>query len=100
MARNNQSAKPGQQQLLFTPRYLNIDQVARILSVPKSFIYRRTARGHDDPIPHYRFGRHLRFNLDEVEAWIENHRSEPEQESAPVWSPRSENGLLSAPRSR
>ena len=50
MARNNQPAEPQQLQLSFT-RYLNIEQVADILGVPKSFIYRRTARGHDDPIP-------------------------------------------------
>jgi len=79
--RNDQPAKPEQLQLFFSSRYLNIEQVADILGVPKSFIYRRTARGHDDPIPHYRIGGHLRFKLDDVEEWIETHRNEPAQQS-------------------
>lgn len=71
---------PSEQLELFPPRgYLNIDQVAELLGVPKSFIYRRTARGHDDPIPHYRLGGHLRFKLIDVEAWVEAHRSEAEK---------------------
>ena len=77
MVRNDQPAKPEQLQLSFV-RYLNIEQVADILGVPKSFIYRRTARGHDDPIPHYRIGGHLRFKLEDVEAWIETHRNDPQ----------------------
>lgn len=81
MARNSQPTKPEQLQLHLMQRYLSIDQVAGILGVPKSFIYRRTARGHDDPIPHYRFGSNLRFKLDDVEEWIERHRNEPDRES-------------------
>jgi excisionase family DNA binding protein len=78
---NNQPAKPEQLQLFLSSRYLNIEQVAEIIGLPKSFIYRRIARGHDDPIPHYRLGGHLRFKLDDVEEWIERHRNEPERES-------------------
>ncbi len=81
MSNNHPPAKPEQLQLFFSSRYLNIEQVAGIMGVPKSFIYRRTARGHDDPIPHYRLGGHLRFKLDDVEEWIERHRDEPERES-------------------
>jgi excisionase family DNA binding protein len=72
---------PEQLQLFFASRYLTIEQVAEIMGVPKSFIYRRTARGHDDPIPHYRLGGHLRFKLDDVEQWIEKHRQEAPPES-------------------
>ena len=81
MARHNSPATPEQLQLFFSSRFLNIEQVAEIIGVPKSFIYRRTARGHDDPIPHYRLGGHLRFKLDDVEEWIERHRNVPERES-------------------
>ena len=81
MTSHKRPARPEQLQLSFSSRYLNIEQVAEILGVPKSFIYRRTARGHDDPIPHYRLGGHLRFRLDDVEAWIESHRNQPESES-------------------
>ena len=77
MATNNQPAAPEQLQLFFASRYLTIEHVATLLGVPKSFIYRRTARGHDDPIPHFRLGGHLRFRLDDVEAWVENHRNQP-----------------------
>ena len=80
MARNEEQS---QQQLEFSidSRYLNIEQVAAILGVPKSFIYRRTARGHGDPIPHYRIGSHLRFKPDDIREWIEGHRHEPEAQS-------------------
>lgn len=81
MASREQPAKAEQLQLFFASRYLNIEQVAHILGVPKSFIYRRTARGHDDPIPHYRLGGHLRFKLDDVEAWIERHRNDSPPET-------------------
>lgn len=82
MVRNEQSAaSPQQLDLFFESRYLNIEQVAAILGVPKSFIYRRTARGHGDPIPHYRIGSHLRFKPDDINAWIEGHRHDPEAQS-------------------
>ncbi len=81
MSRTERPAKPEQLQLFFASRYLNIEQVSEILGVPKSFIYRRTARGHDDPIPCYRLGGHLRFKLEDIEEWVEHHRHEPERES-------------------
>ena len=76
MARNGRKSDPDQLQLPFSSPYLTIDQVAALIGVPKSFIYRRTARGHGDPIPHYRLGGHLRFKLADIEAWIECHKSE------------------------
>jgi excisionase family DNA binding protein len=82
MARNKESEEsPQQLDLFLESRYLNIEQVAAILGVPKSFIYRRTARGHGDPIPHYRIGSHLRFKPDDIHEWIEGHRHEPETQS-------------------
>ena len=77
MRPSDRPAQPEQLQLSFS-RYLNIEQVADILGVPKSFIYRRTARGHSDPIPHYRIGGHLRFKLEDLESWVETHRNEPQ----------------------
>lgn len=81
MARNEQPETSQQLQLFLESRYLNIKQVADIIGVPKSFIYRRTARGHGDPIPHYRIGSHLRFKPDDIQEWIEGHRHEPEAQS-------------------
>jgi excisionase family DNA binding protein len=69
-----QRAAPEQLELFPPTRYLTIEEVAELMHVPKSFIYRRTCRGHADPIPSYRFGGHLRFRLDEIERWIEDHR--------------------------
>ena len=80
MARNEQQS-PQQLDLFLESRYLNIEEVAAILGVPKTFIYRRTARGHGDPIPHYRIGSHLRFKPDDIQEWIESHRHEPEAQS-------------------
>ena len=54
---------------------LSAEQVAAWLGVPKTFIYRRTCRGHSDPIPSYRFGGHLRFRADEIQEWIDSHRN-------------------------
>jgi hypothetical protein len=47
---------PEQLHLSFGSTFLDIDQIAAMMRVPKSFIYRRTAKGHDDPIPNYRLG--------------------------------------------
>lgn len=76
VSRQKESQRAAAEQLeLFPPsRYLTIEEVAELMHVPKSFIYRRTCRGHDDPIPSFRFGGHLRFRLDEIEEWIANHR--------------------------
>lgn len=72
---NGSQRATAEQMELFPPsRYLSIEEVAELMHVPKSFIYRRTCRGHDDPIPSFRFGGHLRFRLDEIEEWIANHR--------------------------
>ena len=72
---NGSQLATAEQLELFPPsRYLTIEEVAELMHVPKSFIYRRTCRGHADPIPSFRFGGHLRFRLDEIEEWIANHR--------------------------
>lgn len=77
MAASRESRANVQQLELFPPApYLSVEQLAEMLGVPKSFIYRRTCEGHEDPIPAYRFGGHLRFRLDEVQVWIEQHRKD------------------------
>ena len=77
---------------LVQPTYLTVGQVADLLGVPKSFVYRRTTRGHQDAIPCYRFGGHLRFLEDEVREWIALHRKETEPPVLPK--------LVAARRSR
>lgn len=56
-------------------KLLTIAEVATWLGVTKTFIYRRTCKGHSDTIPSYRFGGHLRFRTSEVESWIQAHRN-------------------------
>lgn len=75
--RGPKSGAPEQLQLFGPRRYVTVEEVAALIGVPKSFIYRRTARGHNDPIPCYRLGSHLRFKLEDIEAWLEKHRHEP-----------------------
>ena len=47
--------------------FVSVDQLARLLGVPTSWVYERTARGD---IPHYRIGRYVRFRVSEVERWL------------------------------
>ena len=81
LASRNPSPTARTEPLALSPptRYLTIEEVAELMSVPKSFIYRRTCRGHTDPIPSFRLGGHLRFRLDEIEAWIAAHRVEHDE---------------------
>jgi len=54
--------------------FLSISELTEILSLPRSFVYEHTRKGSPDPIPAFRFGKHLRFKKDEVDKWIEKHR--------------------------
>lgn len=51
---------------LITPK-----QLCAILNVAPSWVYRRTANGASDPIPHVHVGGGLRFRLPEVLRWVE-----------------------------
>ena len=53
---------------------LKIDDLVEILNLPKSFVYEHTRTGASDPLPAYRFGKHLRFVPEEIEKWVEDHR--------------------------
>ena len=51
--------------------YLTIDELCDKLKLKKSYIYELT---HMKKIPHYKVGRHLRFNWKEIEKWLEINR--------------------------
>lgn len=56
-----------------TDRLLNAGEVAAILSVPpKSWVLESARSG---AIPHVRLGRYVRFDLDDVEAWVASCKS-------------------------
>jgi len=52
-----------------TNRFLTIDEVSRVLRIPKSSLYEHTRRGSRDRIPALKIGKHLRFVLEDVKAW-------------------------------
>lgn len=79
----SQAARP--QSTGVTNGYLTVAEVALILGVAKSFIYRRTSPHHPDPMPCYRFGGHLRFLPEEVHEWAAGHRKN--QEARPSAAP-------------
>ncbi len=49
---------------------LTIDELAKELKVPKSWIYSRTRMAGENSIPKLKVGKYLRFNLEEVLAWV------------------------------
>ena len=51
--------------------YLTAYQVAKKLNLTENYIY-RLARLEDNPIPHVRIGRCIRFGLEKVEKWLES----------------------------
>lgn len=55
---------------LLTPQ-----EVADLLSVPVSWVYKRTERGAANPIPHVKLGKYLRFEREAVERYVRSHSS-------------------------
>lgn len=51
--------------------FITVATLSRLLGVPSSWVYERTATGD---IPHYRVGRYVRFRVSEVEAWLADER--------------------------
>jgi len=55
-------------------QFVTPEQLSQMLSLPMTFIYEHTRKGSKDRIPGtYRFGKHLRFKLEDVERWIRDH---------------------------
>jgi excisionase family DNA binding protein len=55
-------------------KHLTVNDLTEWLALPKSFVYEHTREGAEDKIPHFKFGKHLRFDRKEIEEWRENHR--------------------------
>ena len=49
-------------------KLLDVDEIAELLGVPKSWIYDRTRRGK---IPHRKLGKYLRFDPEAIQKWLE-----------------------------
>ena len=55
--------------------YIRIDELAKKLNVPISWIYDRTRQGSTDPIPHYKMGKYLTFSEEEILKYVEEKKS-------------------------
>jgi excisionase family DNA binding protein len=49
---------------------LKPQELADLLGVPISFVYDRTRQNSPDPIPHFKLGKYVRFDLAQVQEWV------------------------------
>jgi excisionase family DNA binding protein len=56
---------------------MTVEEVAKLLRVPASWVYERTRRQCNQRMPGFRLGKYWRFRLDDVLAWIERQRVGP-----------------------
>ena len=49
---------------------LTVQETAKLLKVPVSWVYGHTRKRSIDPLPGYRLGKYWRFREDEVLAWV------------------------------
>lgn len=54
--------------------YMNINEVAEFLKVPRTWIYKHTMKGCKNKIPHYKLGKYLRFVPREVSEWVQEFK--------------------------
>lgn len=62
---------PGGNTPLLDPPLMTVSEFAAFLSVSRSLVYRWF---EENEIPHYRFGKTVRFNTAEVKEWLDNQR--------------------------
>jgi excisionase family DNA binding protein len=53
---------------------LTVEEVAKLLKVPVSWVYERTRQRSLDRIPGFRLGRYWRFRERDVVTWIERQK--------------------------
>jgi len=51
---------------------LTVDEVARLLRVPVSWVYGRTRKRLLERLPGYRLGKYWRFREEDITAWLES----------------------------
>jgi excisionase family DNA binding protein len=52
-----------------TGRLCNANVIARLLNVPETWVREQTRSG---AMPHVRLGRYVRYDVDDVRAWLES----------------------------
>ncbi|MBZ0167528.1 MAG: helix-turn-helix domain-containing protein [Candidatus Omnitrophica bacterium] len=61
-------------------KLVNVDEMAGILGVSKWWLYDRTSKGQK-AIPHYKLGKYLRFDVEEVMQFFAQKRNSCEDQS-------------------
>ncbi len=56
------------------PRLLTVDEAAQFLGLARNTVYINTRAGL---IPHFKVGAAVRFDLDDLRAWLEENRRGP-----------------------
>lgn len=66
--------------------WLTIQEAAELLRVPVSWLYERT---RTNSVPHVKLGKYLRFDRDELAAWVDGLRRDGRGPGAIRRAPRS-----------
>jgi excisionase family DNA binding protein len=53
---------------------LSVEEVAKLLQVPVSWVYERTRNRGNNRIPGFRLGKYWRFRAADVLAWVERQQ--------------------------
>ena len=51
---------------------LTVEEVARLLKVPTSWVYDRCRESASDPLPHMKLGKYLRFRKSDLLRYLES----------------------------
>ena len=73
-------------ELASTQELLTVEELGRWLKIPKATVYDWT---HTGVIPHYKVGRLVRFDPQEIEAWLEARRIRGRRPRVPSPAPRT-----------
>jgi len=63
---------------------MTVEEVARRLKVPPSWIYRRTRLRGFDRMPHVKLGKYLRFDASVIDEWLISQGNENPSGSGPM----------------
>jgi len=53
---------------------LTVEEVARLLRVPKSWVYEHIRPERGDPLPSVKLGKYVRFETSALREWLERQR--------------------------
>ncbi len=59
-------------------KLLTPDELSEKLNIPKKWIYEKTNNYAQNPLPHYKVGKYLRFDLGEVLSWAKQNGKDKE----------------------